>query len=111
MTKSVENAKRFIEAAGKDQALQSRFRAARDPAELARLAIQAGSERGLPFTAEELLASLPHSGAGGGELSDDQLEGVAGGLAAGASPSQIAPLESFLRTLSPRELRELSSKA
>ncbi len=78
---SLENARRFIETAAKDQALQQKLAAAREPAEAVRLAVQAGSERGLPFTAEELQASLgPQRGQGGGELSDDQLGSVAGGV-------------------------------
>ena len=83
---SLENAKRFMAAASKDSALQQKLGAAREPAELLRLAIQAGSDRGLPFTAEELQASLgppPSSG----ELDDDQLESVAGGL---ATTSEVA---------------------
>ena len=42
---SLENAKRFIDAASKDQALQKELDAAREPAEAVRLAVQAGSER------------------------------------------------------------------
>ena len=77
---SLENAKRFLEAAAKDQTLQQKLAAA-EPKDLVRIVIQAGSERGLPFTAEELQASLgPKPGDGGVELSDDQLGSVAGGF-------------------------------
>ena len=76
---SIENAKRFIEAASQDQALQQKLSAAREPAELVRLAVEAGSERGLPFTEEELEASIGPRTADGGGLSEDQLESVAGG--------------------------------
>ena len=87
---SLENAKRFIAIVSQDRALQQKLAAAREPTEAIRLAVQAGSERGLTFTAEEFLSnvgSLPGSGSGE-ELSDDQLGAVAGGL--GFSPSQAA---------------------
>jgi predicted ribosomally synthesized peptide with nif11-like leader len=92
---SLENAKRFIDATSNDQALRQRLAAAREPAEMVRLAIQAGSERGLTFTAEEFLASVgPPPGNAGGELSGDQLESVVGGT--GLSPSQQAAATSLL---------------
>ena len=93
---SLENAKRFIDATSNDQALRQRLVAAREPAEVVRLAMQVGSERGLTFTAEEFLASLgPPPGEAGGELSDEQLESVVGG--AGLSPSQAAAAASLLK--------------
>ena len=107
---SVENAKRFLEAAGTDRALQSKLGTARDLAELIPLAIQASTERGLPFTAEEFIASIKGSRSGAGELEDGELDRVAGGLAAGSTPSQQAGLESFVRTLTPSALRELLDK-
>jgi predicted ribosomally synthesized peptide with nif11-like leader len=78
---SLENAKRFVDALIKDPELQKKFAAAREPAEVGRIAVQAGSDRGLSFTAEELQASLPSLPGGGGELNDDQLDSVAGGIA------------------------------
>jgi predicted ribosomally synthesized peptide with nif11-like leader len=88
---SLDNAKRFIDAASNDQALQQRLAAAGEPAEVARLAVQAGSERGLSFTSEELLASIgPLPGGRGGEIGDDQLEAVSGGTGAALSPEQLA---------------------
>ena len=114
---SLENAKRFIDEAHKDQALQTKLGAAREPAEAVRLAVQAGSERSLPFTAEEFMAVLgPPPSDGGGELSDDQLQSVVGGSTSlppwlqavikayesdmrdiGATPSEIAAGVSRLR--------------
>ena len=114
---SLENVKLFIEAADKDQAVQQRLGAARGPEELGRLAVQAGSERGLLFTAEEFLASSGTTPDGNrGELSDDQLQSVAGGSTSlppwlqavikayesdmrdiGATPSEIAAGVSRLR--------------
>ena len=72
---SLDNAKRFIDGLSKDQALHQRLvAAAREPEEVVRLAVQAGSDRGLIFTAEEFLGSIePRPTDGGGELSDDQL--------------------------------------
>jgi predicted ribosomally synthesized peptide with nif11-like leader len=82
---SLENAKRFIEVASQDQALQERL-AAQQPAEAVRLAVEAGSERGLPFTPEEFVAgirtmtqqNIPNANAG--EVSDSELDQVAGGI-------------------------------
>ena len=88
---SLENAKRFIEAASTDPALQQQLGAARELAELVRLAVKAGSERGLPFTAEELQTSIgPLTADGGAGLSEDQLESVAGGILATTTPSEQA---------------------
>ena len=53
---SLENAKRFMDVVSKDQALQQRF-AALEPTKMVGLAVQAGSERGLSFTAEEFMAA------------------------------------------------------
>jgi len=86
---SLENARLFIEAASEDQALQQRLAAAREPAEVVRLAVEASSERGLPFTSEELLTSIGPRPADGAELLDDQLEAVAGG-GAGDTPETLA---------------------
>jgi predicted ribosomally synthesized peptide with nif11-like leader len=78
---SQENVNRFIEAARQDTALQQKLGAAASPAELGRLAVEAGSSRGFDFTADEFLSVLgPQPGADGGELSDGQLESVAGGF-------------------------------
>jgi predicted ribosomally synthesized peptide with nif11-like leader len=89
---SLENAKRFLETAAKDQTLKQKLAAA-GPEDLVRIVIQAGSERGLPFTPEELQASMgPQPRDGGVELSDDQLGSVAGGIVPRASPSAIQDL-------------------
>jgi predicted ribosomally synthesized peptide with nif11-like leader len=79
---SIENAKLFVDAVRKDQALQQRLATAGQTAEVARLAVEAGSERGFSFTAEEFLASIA-PGPGGVELSDGQIQGVAGGMMVG----------------------------
>ena len=93
---SLENAKRFIESTSKDQALQQRLATAA-PAKAVDLAIQAGSERGLSFTAEELVASIGARSAGRGEeLDENRLNAVAGGL--GLSPSQAAASMTANRT-------------
>jgi predicted ribosomally synthesized peptide with nif11-like leader len=81
---TLENAKRFIEVASQDQALRKRL-AAREPAEALRLAVEAGSERGLPFTPEEFAAGIRTmqdniTNENAGELSDSELDQVSGGL-------------------------------
>ena len=82
---SLENVKRFMDAVNQDPALQQRLVATSDPAESLRLAVEAGAERGLPFTPEEFVAgirtmtqeNIPNANAG--ELSDSELNQVAGG--------------------------------
>jgi predicted ribosomally synthesized peptide with nif11-like leader len=76
---SLENVKGFIEVARSTPELQAALRDARDPADLGRIAVEAGSTRGLSFTADEFLSTVAPGGSGGGELSEDDLEGVAGG--------------------------------
>ena len=89
---SVDNVKRFFEAVAEDQTLRQKLGGG-EPAEAARIAVQAGSERGLRFTAEELLQVVGGpSGPGSGEVGDKELEGVAGGSVY-MSPSQRAESE------------------
>jgi predicted ribosomally synthesized peptide with nif11-like leader len=102
---SLDNVGRFIDALSTDTALQQKLGAVRDPAEMARLAVQAGSERGIRFTEKEFLATIDrHRAAGSGQLSDDELEGVAGGMkvaaqSSGLSPSQQARQDWFAQLL------------
>jgi predicted ribosomally synthesized peptide with nif11-like leader len=83
---SVDNVGRFIDTWSMDTALQQKLGAVRDREELARVAVQAGSERGIRFTEKEFLTTIgrEHTAAGT-ELSDDDLEGVAGGTRVAAS--------------------------
>jgi predicted ribosomally synthesized peptide with nif11-like leader len=76
---SLENVKSFIELARSAPELQAALLAARDPADLGRLAVEAGSSRGLSFTADEFHSTVAPGGSGKGELSDDEFEGVTGG--------------------------------
>jgi predicted ribosomally synthesized peptide with nif11-like leader len=77
---SVDNVGRFIDAWSTDTALQQKLGTVRDREELARLAVQAGSERGIRFTEKEFLTTIGRQQtAAGSELSDDDLEGAAGG--------------------------------
>src|SRR5262249_33432204 len=77
-TMSMANVKRVLEAIAEDETLRQKL-AGRGPAEAARIAVQAGSERGLGFTAEELLQVVGGaSGPGSGEVGDKELEAVAG---------------------------------
>jgi predicted ribosomally synthesized peptide with nif11-like leader len=83
---SVDNVGRFIDTWSTDTALQQKLGAVRDREELARVAVQAGSERGIRFTEKEFLTTIgrEHTAAGS-ELSDDDLEGAAGGTMIGTS--------------------------
>ncbi len=97
---SLDNVGRFIDAAVSDRPLQQKLAAVRDSAELARLAVKEGSERGLRFTEKEFLTTIGRqSSTSGGELSDDALEGVAGGMSVGGrvslTPNQLAVVKLF----------------
>jgi predicted ribosomally synthesized peptide with nif11-like leader len=77
---SVDNVGRFIDTWSTDTALQQKLGAVRDREELARVAVQAGSERGIRFTEKEFLTTIGRQQtAAGSELGDDDLEGAAGG--------------------------------
>jgi predicted ribosomally synthesized peptide with nif11-like leader len=83
---SVDNVARFIDTWSTDTALQQKLGGVRDREELARVAVQAGSERGIRFTEQEFLTTIGRQRTGAGsELSDEDLEGVAGGTGIGAS--------------------------
>lgn len=71
---SVEQAKSFIEKLNSDEAFRNQVAAASDNE--ARLSI--AREAGYDFLLEDLQQSIPAQA--DGELSDDQLESVAGGL-------------------------------
>lgn len=86
---SLENVKRFMEAADSDPGLQSALRAARDPADLGRIAVEAGSTRGLPFTAQEFVSAIAPPVGGRVELNDEELEGVAGGTTVSRSQGTL----------------------
>jgi predicted ribosomally synthesized peptide with nif11-like leader len=102
---SVDNVGRFIDALSTDKALQQKLGAVRDTGELARLAVQAGSARGMRFTESEFLATVNRQRAAvGSELSDEDLEGAAGGTSIGAqssgqTPSQLARQDWFGRLI------------
>ncbi len=81
---SREAVEKFYEIIAQDEALQDRMREATDETRFLDLAIQLGSERGCDFTTDELsghMNALQQSMQT--ELSDAQLEQVAGGIAKG----------------------------
>ena len=87
---SEELLKAFWETAQADSSLQEKLRASTDADSIASIAREAGFK----ITAEEIKRSLS-------ELSDEQLDGVAGGTGSGASygnpfapyPGKIRPLD------------------
>ena len=93
----LENVKRFLEAASSDPGLQTALGAARAHTDLGRIAVEAGSKLGLPFTAQEFLSTIAAAVGGSGELSDDDLAGVAGGTT--VSRSTQGTLLSVLKNL------------
>ena len=63
-----------------DPALAEQFKAAQSPDEFANLAVQLGQQMGYNFTAEEVMAAIAQQFSSKPiELSDAQLEAVAGG--------------------------------
>ena len=74
---SAEQAKSFIEKLDSDKTLLSQIAGA--DSDKARLEL--AKEAGFDFTAEELAGAISDSG--GDELSDDELESVAGGVISG----------------------------
>ena len=96
---SVDNVGRFIDALSTDKALQQKLGAVSDAAEMARVAVQAGSERGMRFTESEFLATIDRQRtAGGTELSDGDLEGAAGGTFTAAQSSGLSPSQQASQT-------------
>ena len=74
---SVEAVKGFIEKIGGDEALAEKFKAAgTDVDEVIRL----GKENGFEFTAQDMKAVHDEMSQSGTELSDEDLEKVAGGF-------------------------------
>jgi predicted ribosomally synthesized peptide with nif11-like leader len=71
---SVESAKKFIERLSSDAEFRAQVESASDPVTKKKLAQAAGYD----FDMADIAAVLPQSA--GGELSDAELEGVAGGL-------------------------------
>lgn len=70
-----------------DPLLLDQIRQAPDEAALAQLAVRLGAARGFSFTADEVLASLRQDeGLGTEQLTDQQLEAVAGGARQYAPP-------------------------
>ena len=102
---SLENVKGFLEAANSDPGLQTELGAARDQTDLGRIAVEAGSKLGLPFTAQEFLSTIASAVGGSGELSDDELAGVAGGTVVSrpAGGTLLSVLKNIFDTGSPSQ--------
>lgn len=75
MTKSLE---KFRQQVLQDPILAEQFKAIQSPDEFANLAVQLGQQLGYSFTAEEVKAALTQDSSFT-QLSDAQLEAVAGG--------------------------------
>jgi predicted ribosomally synthesized peptide with nif11-like leader len=78
---------RFLSLVRKDTSIQERLRTAKDQDTLAKTAVQIGSERGLHFSAQDVLDKLKEITGGSRELTDAELEAVAG---AGAISDDVA---------------------
>jgi predicted ribosomally synthesized peptide with nif11-like leader len=78
---SIENARAFYEKVKGDQSLQQRIGelAKEKPAETEVIIIKVAAENGFSFTLEEMKAVIAEVAPEGGELSDAELEAVAGG--------------------------------
>ena len=69
---------RFLQLVRKDPSVQERLRAAKDQDSLAKLSVQIGNERGLHFSIQDVLEKLKEITGGSRELTDAELEAVAG---------------------------------
>ena len=78
---------RFLQLVRKDPSVQERLRAAKDQDSLAKLSVQIGNERGLHFSIQDVLEKLKEITGGSRELTDAELEAVAG---AGGISEEIA---------------------
>lgn len=85
MSKGVEQF--YQEVVSNDSAVQERLKAATDLSSLAQLSVELGAEKGYNFTAEEVeavlnqeIATAKSQMSTGEELSEEQLEAVAGGF-------------------------------
>ncbi|ARV57832.1 hypothetical protein BZZ01_03555 [Nostocales cyanobacterium HT-58-2] len=77
------NVENFYQELLKDSALQEQLRTATDRDSTAALAVELGKEKGYGFTLEEAQAYIDEINANNvpqGELSDELLESVAGGM-------------------------------
>jgi predicted ribosomally synthesized peptide with nif11-like leader len=75
---STQAAKQFLDSAVGDPALENRVATAPDRQAFVAAVVEAGREKGFTFTSDEVISVLNEQGAG--ELSDEQLANVAGGL-------------------------------
>ncbi len=69
---------RFLQLVRKDPSVQARLKAAKDQDSLANLSVQIGNERGLHFSVQDVLEKLKEITGGSRELTDSELEAVAG---------------------------------
>ena len=69
----------FYQKVMSDPSLQEQFKGAADEQAFVNLAVKLGAQHGYSFTAEDVRARMKQGGAGGGELSDKELETVVGG--------------------------------
>jgi predicted ribosomally synthesized peptide with nif11-like leader len=78
---SIENARAFYEKVKGDQSLQQKIgeQAKEKPAEMEAIIIKVAAENGFQFTLEEMRTVIAEVAPKGGELSDAELEAVAGG--------------------------------
>jgi predicted ribosomally synthesized peptide with nif11-like leader len=79
---SVESVNQFYQEVMQEPALLEKFQSAPDQESLVNLAVEVGQQKGYSFTAEEVEQALAAQNAASetGELSDEQLEAVSGGI-------------------------------
>jgi predicted ribosomally synthesized peptide with nif11-like leader len=88
---SVESVNQFYQQVIQEPALRQQFQAAPDRESLANLAVEVGQQKGYNFTAEEVKQALTAQSviSEAGELSDQQLETVAGGSGKGGNGERL----------------------
>lgn len=87
----------FQQLVGSSPAIQAQLNAAPDNASFVRLAVQLGAANGYSFSEQEFRTAMAAMTAapGGGELSDEQLESVAGGLLGDGCRQTVKPRSTY----------------
>jgi predicted ribosomally synthesized peptide with nif11-like leader len=91
---SVETVNQFYQEVMQEPALLQQFQSAPDRESLANMAVEVGLQNGYSFTVEEVKQALAAQSAASeaGELSEEQLEAVAGGKKQKQPSTNSAPL-------------------
>jgi predicted ribosomally synthesized peptide with nif11-like leader len=83
------NLERFLELASQDAQMKSRLKLAPNQSAFVELLVGLGKQKGFDFTAADVKGALAGVASPSAELSDAELEAVAGGSGDGGDPAQM----------------------